>query len=160
MVFTGTYEHSIDLKHRLAIPADVRAQIESESPRQFDKPVQLFVALIDGPTLALYTRDGFEQRAKELTRSLSNDETETYERLTFSLARQVEIDKQGRILLPENLLTLSGLGTEVVLIGVNDHLEIRDRKTWQEYIARVLAQQPQLLMNPRRALRKTETPPS
>lgn len=169
MVFTGTYEHVIDAKNRLAIPADVRdllfraaghdvrGEVRGELRGQ-EKSAVLYVTLGEGQALCLYTEQGFEQRAAELDKSeLDADELLAYERVMFSLASRIELDKQGRVLLPENLLKMAGLKTEVVLIGVKDHLEIRDRAAWQEHIAQVLANQPRILMNPRRAMRK---PPS
>lgn len=162
MVFTGTYEHSIDAKHRLAIPADVRTQIEGEViGRTPEQPVVLYVTLGEGKSLAIYTGPAFERRANDLDNSpLDAEELLAYERLMFSLARRVELDKQGRILLPEQLLNMSGLGQDVVLIGVKDHLEIRDRQAWRDYVAKMLAERPQILMNPRRAMRRPEAPPA
>lgn len=156
MVFTGTYEHSIDAKNRLAIPSDLRAQIlEEERGRQTDKPPCLYVTLGEGQALCLYTQGRFEQRAAELDNSqLEAEQLLAYERLMFSLARRVELDQQGRVRLPENLLAMTGLKSDVVLIGVKDHLEIRDRQTWQAHVRQILADQPQILMNPRRAMRK------
>jgi len=117
--------------------------------------VQLYVTLTEGQALALYPQDAFEQRARELDDSaLDADELLNYERLLFSLARQVEIDKQGRVRLPDNLLKRTGLAGEVVLLGVKDHLEVRDREAWQQYVEQMLSQNSDLLMNPRRAMRK------
>lgn len=156
MVFTGTFEHSIDAKNRLAIPAEIRAALgQSASPVAQDQAVYLYVMLGEGQALCLYTEAGFEQRATELDDSeLDADELLAYERLMFSLARRVEMDKQGRVRLPENLLKMSELTADVVLIGVKDHLEIRDRAAWQTYVRETLAKQPQILMNPRRAMRR------
>lgn len=151
MVFTGTYEHSIDAKNRLAIPADVRSLLQKGTDGSV--PVHLFATLGEGQALCLYTEDGFEQRAAELDHSeLEPDQLLAYERLMFSLARRVELDKQGRVRLPENLLKMAKLGSDVVLIGVKDHLEIRDRQAWQSHVQQMLQLQPQILMNPRRAM--------
>ena len=157
MVFTGTYEHSIDTKNRLAIPSDVRALLQKESGRS--KPITLFVTLGEGHALCLYTEAGFEQRASELDHSsLDTDQLLAYERLMFSLAKRVDVDKQGRIRLPDNLLKMSGVGSDVVLIGVKDHLEIRDRQAWQTHVQQMLELQPQVLMNLRRAMGRKGPP--
>lgn len=154
MVFTGTYEHAIDTKNRLAIPAEIRGQIQRSVGAGEDDAVYLFVTLGEGQTLALYTEEAFEQRAAELDESqLDADELLAYERLLFSLARRVEIDKQGRIRLPDNLLKRTGLPSDVVLLGVKDHLEIRDRAAWRKHVEQIIRQQPDILMNPRRAMR-------
>ncbi len=157
MVFAGTYEHSIDSKKRLAIPSEVRAQLQASAGQAAGEPVHLYVALGEGQALCLYTEQGFEQRATELLHSeLEPDQLFAYERLFFSLARRVELDKQGRVRLPEYLLNKAGLGSEVVLIGSNDHLEIRDRAAWNDYVEQALASRPQL-MNPRRAMHQSGT---
>ena len=159
LVFTGTFEHQIDAKKRVAIPSEIRALIQESEETSEDKPTILYVTLGEDKALCIYTRKGFEQRAAELDNSqLDPSELLIYERLTFSLARRVELDKQGRVLLPDNLLEMSGLGTEVVLIGVKDHMEIRDRTAWNEHVRSILAQRPGLLMNPRRAMKANPTP--
>ncbi len=155
MIFTGTYEHSIDAKNRLAIPAELRDQLHSPDPGTSLETVLLYATLGEGQVLCLYPQDAFERRAAELDRSeLDADQLLEYERLLFSLTRRVEVDKQGRVRLPEQLLKRTGLGSDVVLIGVKDHIEIHDRQRWQDRVERLLAEQPQILMNPRRAMRR------
>lgn len=154
MVFTGTYEHTIDSKNRLAIPSDIRHQVQRQTGAAEGDAIYLYVTLGDDRTLSLYTEQGFEQRAKELDDSeLDPTEVLEYERLLFSLARRVELDKQGRVRLPEALLKEADLGSEVVLLGVKDHLEVRDREQWQAHVQAVLRDRPQMLKNPRRAMR-------
>lgn len=157
LVFTGTYEHAIDAKNRLAVPAEIRSLLAGEPAA--DGVVHLFVTLGekvgDDQALCLYTEEGFARRADELDRSeLEAEELLAYERLMFSLARRVEMDKQGRVRLPDNLLKMTGLGGDVVLIGVKDHLEIRDRDKWQRHVAAMLAQKPDIVANPRRLMRR------
>lgn len=154
MVFTGTYEHVIDTKNRVAIPAEIRSLIKGATGSS-EQAIFLFVTLGEDHSLCLYTPQEFEKRAEELDRSERDpDEILPYETVFYSLARRVEMDKTGRVRLPESLLEMTGLAGEVVLIGAKDHLEIRNRAAWQEYVKQVLADQPQLLMNPRRALRR------
>lgn len=153
MVFTGTYEHSIDAKNRLAIPSDVRSLLNSTADQS--QGTYLYITLGEGQALCLYTQQGFEQRADELDQSeLDPDQLLAYERLMFSLAKRVEVDKQGRIRLPENLVQMAKLESDVVLIGVKDHMEIRDREAWQTHVKQILDLQPQILMNPRRAMKR------
>jgi len=119
--------------------------------------VHLFVTLGEGQALCLYTEERFEQRAAELDHSeLDSDQLLGYERLMFSLAKRVEMDKQGRVRLPENLLKMAKLDPDVVLIGVKDHLEIRNRQAWYTHVQQMLELQPQILMNPRRAMGRSK----
>ena len=119
------------------------------------KTVCLYATLGEAKALYLYTDQGFEQRAEELIKSETDpDSLLGYERIWFSLTRRVELDSAGRIRLPETLTRRAQLKGEVVLLGNNDHMEIRDRATWCDYIEQVLAEQPQMLMNPRRAIKR------
>jgi len=157
LVFTGEYEHTIDAKSRLAIPADLRSRIMGESPDSCSA-IQIYVTPGEGQTLYLYTESGFEARAAELQNSqLDADQLLTYERMWFSRARCVEIDGNGRIRLPEKLLKRAGLGKEVVLLGVNDHLEVHGRDNWYAYVEQIYQEQPQLLVNPRRAIQQASS---
>ncbi len=159
MVFTGTYEHTIDGKHRLAVPSDVRRRLQAGDANP-EAPVFLYVMLGEKDSLCLYSEKDFERRAEQLDNSeMDADELLEYERLMFSLSARVEMDAQGRVRLPDNLLKMSKLGTDVVLIGVKDHLEIRDRQTWRDHVMQTLAKDPQILMNPRRAMRQRKASP-
>lgn len=158
LVFTGTYEHSIDQKHRLAIPAELRGQIQ-RAVGTTREAIGLYVTIgADGPggvALCLYTEEDFQRRAEQLDDSELDAQTLLdYERLLFSLARRVELDKQGRVRLPDNLLRRAGLQNDVVLLGVKDHLEVRDRQTWLDYVDQRLRENPEVLMNPRQAMRR------
>lgn len=155
MVFTGTYDHTIDTKNRLAIPAEVRTQIKRSAGPDTRGAVFLYVTLGKDGTLCLYTEQGYERRAEELDHSeMDGEELLEYERVFYALSKPVEFDKQGRITLPSDLLGRAGLGSEVVLIGVKDHLEVRDRKAWYEHLERMLKDRPDILMNPRLAMRR------
>ena len=159
-MFLGESTHSIDAKNRLAIPSDIRTLSHDSGDSSKQQTAYWYVTLGEGQALCLYTDRGFEQRASELDHSdLDPDQLLAYERILFSLAKRVEMDKQGRVRLPENLLKMTGLSSEVVLIGVKDHLEIRDRQTWYTHLKQVLSVQPQILMNPRRAMKQTAPPP-
>ena len=159
LVFTGTYEHSIDAKNRLAIPAPIRAQIQRAAGAGEGDAIGLFIIPgetgPDGGSLNIYTEADFEKRANELDQSeLDAEELLEYERILFSMAARVEIDKQGRVRLPDSLIALASLNSDVVLLGVKDHLEIRDRLAWNNHIKQQLSKNSALLMNPRRMMRR------
>ena len=155
MVLTGTYEHTIDAKHRLAIPAEIRAQVRRPAGGKTDGTTYLYVTLGEGQALCLYTEEEFQKRSDELDQSdRAPDDVLAYETLFYSLARRVEMDKNGRVRLPEKLLEMAKLDPQVVVLGVKDHLEIRDRAAWAQHVEQTLATMPQILMNPRRAMRR------
>ena len=150
VVFTGTYERTVDGKHRLGIPSDLRALLAGSA--QDDARPVLYVTLGEGQALYLYTESGYEQRAQELLNTQADDQLLDFERLFFSTSSRVEMDKQGRVLLPELLLKWAKIGTDVVLLGANDHMELRDRDTWYAYLEQRLSEQHNQLVNPRRVL--------
>ncbi len=141
MLFTGQFEHTIDSKNRLAIPAEVRSRWE---------PVRdgttWFAVPWTGGVIRLYPETAFHARAAsgELTLTPDEDEAELQATL-FGLARQLDVDGSGRIRLPEEMLELTGLPTEVVLVGAGDRLEVRDRASWRASKAERLAQLPDLM---------------
>jgi len=154
VLFTSQYEHSIDAKHRLAIPSDIRNRwrVESEGTAWFAVPWP-------GGLIRLYPERAFEARASsgELTLTPDEDEAELQATL-FGLSARIEMDSAGRIRLPEEMLTLVGLGSEVVLVGAGDRLEIRDRSEWGKTRGDRLAQLPELMA--RISARKGHKPPT
>lgn len=146
MLFVGWHELTIDAKGRLAIPSDIRSQLNPATDGEV-----LYAVIQEGPTLGLYTQRGFEKRAEQLENSpRPAEEVLAYEQMFYALASRVELDKQGRVRLPERLVSIAGLDKDVVMIGVKDHLQIHDRKTWHAKVADTLANRPEMLMNPRR----------
>ncbi len=153
MVFTGIYEHTIDAKNRLAIPSEIRKQLQAGHESQGKGC--LYVTPDEArQALCVWPGDRFEQRAEQLDQSpRSPRELLPYERLFFSLASRTELDKQGRIRIAENLLQMTEMTGDVTVVGVNDHLEIWNREAWQAYMNQMLEQRPELLMHPRQAMR-------
>jgi MraZ protein len=141
VLFTGQFEHTIDAKNRLAIPAEIRSRWE---PTRHG--TTWFAVPWTGGVIRLYPETGFHARAGagELTLTPDEDEAELQATL-FGLARQLDVDGSGRIRLPEEMLELTGLPTEVVLVGAGDRLEVRDRGEWRASKAARLAQLPELM---------------
>lgn len=160
MVFTGIYEHSIDAKNRLAIPSDIRKQLNAEANRRAaagegDGTVVVYVTP-DPKTnvLMIWPEARFSELAQRLDqtpRSLA--EVLPFERAMFPMTARSEMDKQGRIRLSEfHLKQLVKLDKDVAVVGVNDHLEVWSRDAWMAQLNQTV-QNPQLLMHPREALR-------
>lgn len=124
MNFVGFYEHAIDAKNRLAIPSKFRAHMTPE------REGNGFVIVPGQPpdTLWLYPERSFARLADQVESALIPDQDQLqFEQVFFTMAEAVELDSQGRILIPERLLTRTGLPRDVVVCGVRDHLEIRSR---------------------------------
>ncbi len=156
MVFAGTFEHTIDAKSRVAIPAQVRAQVGKTGRNGKAAAVRFWVAMGERGSLCLYTPSAFKVLSAELARRPDDtDELDRYERYFYSLATEVEMDSAGRIRLPETLIKLAKLDKDVVLIGVNDRIEIRDRQTWLDSVVTELEENPDLMISPRRAMSRS-----
>src|SRR5262249_32219906 len=128
MLLTGTYPRTLDDKKRLTFPKRVRDLLDS--------PETLFVSPGPDQSLWLYTEEGLEQLAEKLDQAPATDaEAGVFRRLYFAQTEAVDVDGTGRVLIPERLIQFAGLGHEVVLIGVRDHLELWDGGRWQQYLA-------------------------
>jgi MraZ protein len=124
----GEHEHSLDDKNRLTLPAKLRGEFEDG----------VFVTRgLDGCLFA-YPRDAWEQMVERI-RSLDPlaPGSRVMQRHFFAGATQGELDKQGRLVLPASLIDHAGLGREVTVAGVYDHLEIWDRAKWREQLQQV-----------------------
>lgn len=141
MLFTGQYEHTIDSKGRLAIPADIRARWDVRT----DGAAWYAVPWVGG-LIRLYTEVEYAELAASRRKSLTPDEDEAeIQAILFGSSRRLEPDAAGRIRIPDQMLRLTELGNEVVLIGAGDRLEIRDRAAWQAGEAERLARLPGLI---------------
>ena len=151
MLFSGAYEHTIDSKNRLAIPSQVRETLDRMGLTR-----RLFVAAGTSPgTLALWPEKHFLEMARQLPRSPIPDPDQLlYEQLFFSAAYPADIDNQGRILIPERLVQIAGIGKQVVITGVYDHLEICNKQDFDEFVSKHWQQYPQVQQNARQAILK------
>jgi MraZ protein len=121
----GEHEHSLDDKNRLTLPAKLREQLGDHV---------VITRGMDG-CLYVYARVEFDQLAARIGSldSLSAD-TRRMQRHFFVNATAAGLDKQGRVVIPSLLLQREGIGRDVTVTGVGDHLEIWDRATWNEQL--------------------------
>ncbi len=126
MLFTGTTDLIIDPKQRLSIPAKHRDQVGREQ-------VVWFCVPWPGVGLRLYVEETFMSLSERGVESLTpGPEEGDLESTLFGLAERLEMDAQGRVALPKNLIELVGLrNAEVVIVGVRNRLEVRDRAAWK-----------------------------
>lgn len=128
MLLVGTYPRTLDEKKRLTLPKRAREQLRDTH--------ELFVTL-DPPDrcLLLYAQAEFERLWNRVEDSPGPEkEVKVFRRLFAADTDVVDVDRSGRILMPERLLQLAGLKHEVVMIGTFDHLELWDAQRWQEYL--------------------------
>jgi MraZ protein len=128
MLLTGTHPRTLDDKKRLGLPKRLREQL--------GEPGTMFVTPGPDQCLWLYTQQALEHLAARLDEAPATDaEARVFRRLYFAQTEAVDLDRAGRILVPERLVQFAGLEHEVVLIGVRDHLELWDGGRWQRYLA-------------------------
>lgn len=121
-MFFGEYEHTIDDKHRLTLPAKFREALRGG--------VVLTRGLDD--CLDVYARRDWEMLVEARLTPLDpfSKEARDLKRFFFSAASDTDVDGQGRVLVPPALARHASLDREVVVAGVHDHLEIWDRTAW------------------------------
>ena len=128
MLLTGTHPRTLDDKKRLVLPKRIREQVGDVT--------QLFVTPGPDQSLWIYTKDELERLSAKLDQTPATDaEARVFRRLFFAQMEAVEIDRTGRILVPERLVQFAGLEHEVVLLGVRDHLELWDSQRWATFLA-------------------------
>ena len=129
MLLAGTHPRTLDDKKRLALPRRIRGQIAERSG-------PLFIAQGLDRCLWLYDERALEELAEKLDRAPATDvEARIFRRLFFAQMEAVDIDKAGRILVPDRLIEYAGLTHSVVLLGVRDHLELWDADRWKNYLS-------------------------
>lgn len=129
-MFLGEYEHTIDAKGRMAVPAKFRSQMDRGA----------VVSKGMGACLSVYTMQRWEEKSAELVAGKASDELRDFERRIYPSAGEVELDGQGRMIIPARLRAYANLGNEVTVAGVRDHFEIWDRQAWQVYQERLDAE--------------------
>ncbi len=130
-IFTGQYDRTIDPKNRIQLPSQLRSAIDPE--RDGDG---LYVTLGEHRgTLALYTDRGFEAVSDGMeTEFIPGPESRRFELQFYALASRVELDKQGRFVLPDRLRRMARLDDEVFLVGQKNRIEIWSRKDLERSI--------------------------
>ena len=127
-MFYGEYLHSIDRKGRLILPAKFREAAKANFIEKF------FVTRGLDKCLFMFSEEEWrsqEQKFKAI--SFTKQQARTFNRLYFSGAVEVIVDKQGRILLPQYLKDFAEIKREVMIVGVSNRIEIWAKDKWQEF---------------------------
>ena len=152
LLLTGEFELRIDEKNRLSIPARVREQISEE---EWGSGFYLVWGV--NRILSLYPDKYYQRIALAVApRRVAPDESLAFDRVNFALAGKVDLDRQGRVLLGEKMVSRAKLSEEVALIGARDHLEIWDRQQWDRYLDKHMEAHEQMLLQAREEALKRE----
>ena len=121
-LFLGEFEHSIDDKGRLAVPARFRPALEDG----------LYITRGVDRCLVIWDGDGWRAVSERVrTLNLWQGDARRMQRLFFSGASAAQLDKLGRFVIPHYLREYAQLETDVVLVGVGDRIEVWAREAWQ-----------------------------
>ena len=123
-MFIGEYNHSLDPKKRLAIPAKLRKEVGDRAVLTRGLESCLF----------LFSIKEWEQLAEKISQlPMGQKDSRGFARLLLSGASEVELDQLGRVLVPDYLRDYAGLQKKIVIAGVGKRLEIWDEKRWGTY---------------------------
>lgn len=148
MLFTGEYEHTIDAKQRVAVPSDIRAVLDPAVHGE-----GFYAAPGQNGALWIWPSRVFEELVNAMDASLlPEDEVMEFDDFFFSQAARLEIDSAGRVRLPERLLRGSGIEKTVTILGVRDHLELRDPAAWATLLEEKRRTQGELMRKARVAM--------
>lgn len=123
-MFIGEYNHSLDEKGRVSVPAKFRVDLKEGAvvTRGLDK------------CLFLYTKAEWEKMAERVAGlPLAQANSRAFARSMLAGAMDASPDGQGRIMIPEYLRTYAGLKKNAIIAGVGGRLEIWDRDEWESY---------------------------
>ena len=127
-MFYGEYQHSLDNKDRVIIPAKFREIFKENYVEKF------FITRGLDQCLFVFTEESWRAQEKKFRDlSFTKGEARKFNRLFFSGAGEVICDKQGRILIPSYLKSYADIKEDVVIIGVSDRIEIWSREKWNEF---------------------------
>lgn len=123
-MFIGEYQHSIDDKGRMAVPAKFRAELKTGA---------IVTRGLDN-CLFIYTASEWQNLVQKLSSlPLSQQTSRAFARLMLAGAMDVAPDSQGRILIPEYLRRFAGLKRATIVAGLYNRLEIWDKDAWEKY---------------------------
>ena len=124
MAISGEFQHGVDEKGRLIIPASFRKHLGEVFMLQKGQEGCLFAYPME-------TWGKLEGKLNEL--SDFNLDNRNLKRRFFSAARECDVDRQGRTLIPQDFREYANLAKEAFVVGVGDRIEIWDKETWERY---------------------------
>jgi len=127
--FKGKYEHSVDDKGRVSLPSKLRKNLAPEAMDSF------VITRGYEDSLDLYPMDVWNQFEEQLRGNLNvhREQDRLYIRTLMMYAQEVGLDKQSRIMLPQDLMEIAGITTQVVIIGALAKIELWSPATFRQY---------------------------
>jgi transcriptional regulator MraZ len=120
----GQHRYQLDAKGRIALPAKFRESFVDG----------VYLTLGQDGCLFAFPKQEWDGRSTEVrSRPLNGQHARAYARMFFGNAERVDLDSQGRLVIPQKLRTGVGIGRDVIVIGVSDRLEIWSGEAWDRY---------------------------
>lgn len=127
-MFYGEYEHNLDNKGRVIIPAKFREIFRERYVEKF------YITRGLDQCLFVFTEEVWKAQEKKFRdMPFTRAEARKFNRLYFSGASDVVCDKQGRILIPDYLKSYATIESQVMIVGVSDRIEIWSKDKWNEF---------------------------
>lgn len=127
-MFIGEYQHNLDSKGRVAVPVKFRRDLGSSA---------IITRGLDHCLFVFGAKD-WEVLAQKLnSMPFVKSDARAFARLMLAGAMEAEIDRQGRVLVPDYLRNYSGLKKQVIIAGVYSRIEIWDTESWKAYKAKI-----------------------
>ena len=123
-MFIGEFQHNLDSKGRVAIPAKFRAKLSGGA---------IITRGLDHCLFVFSNKDWETLAQKLIALPLAQANSRAFSRLMLAGAMDVEIDKQGRILVPDYLREYAALKKQAIIAGLYNRIEIWDSEAWKEY---------------------------
>ncbi|MDQ3991004.1 MAG: division/cell wall cluster transcriptional repressor MraZ [Actinomycetota bacterium] len=122
----GEHRYQMDAKGRISLPQRFREAFAEGA----------YLTLGQDGCVYAFAQERWDRESERLNElALSESKTRAYQRMFFGNAERVELDSQGRMVLPRKLRDSVGLGREVIVLGVSDRLEIWSKEAWERYEA-------------------------
>lgn len=120
----GRYQHSLDVKNRVSIPAKFREELGDSfiATRGLDRCIFIY---------SLAEWEKFDAKLKTL--NMTNKDAREFSRMFYANACECEVDKQGRIVIPNNLRSIAKIEKDVMITGVSDRVEIWSLTEWENF---------------------------
>lgn len=135
-MFYSESSHALDAKFRVAVPKRFQDVLKRESGRESTGTLACFLSRGQDRCLYMFSELGFERALAGLDiAAFTGENQRAAQRVFFANTSRVELDAQGRILVPENLRAHLGTEKDVCMVGVLDHAEIWAADVWTGYHA-------------------------
>jgi MraZ protein len=125
-MFRGGSFHSLDDKGRIIIPARFKAELESWASTD-----RFFLTVLDGGLMAYPVGEWVALEKRILDLKETSPAIWRFKRYFIGSAVECQLDRQGRVVIPQTLKEYAGLEKDIVLVGVLNHFEIWSRDKWE-----------------------------